>query len=171
MRVLGGIGRIAAFGLLVGLAFATGAQAQESEIPVDQVPKAVMDSARAKFPGAKVREAARETEDGKTVYELEMTHDGKTMDVTFQEDGTLALVESEVAEGDVPAVVVQAVKGKYPGAKINLVESVKKGPAVKKEVDYYEFHVTTRDKKSAEAEVDSKGKILKTEEKKATDKD
>jgi hypothetical protein len=31
----------------------------------------------------------------------------------------------------------------YPGAKISLVESVKKGPEVKKEADYYEFHLTT----------------------------
>jgi uncharacterized membrane protein YkoI len=171
MRVRDGIKRIAVFGLLAGFAFASVAKAQEAEIPVDQVPKAVIDSSRAKFPGARIREAARETEDGKTVFELALTHDGKKMDVTFQENGTLVVVESEVAESEVPAVVLQAVNGKYPGAKIGLVESVKKGPDVKKVADYYEFHLTTKDKKSVEAEVDSRGKILNTEEKKATDKD
>jgi uncharacterized membrane protein YkoI len=149
---------------LATLGLASGVRAQEAEIPLDQVPKAVTDSAKAKFPGAKFREAAKETEDGKTVFEIAMTHEDHKMDVTFQEDGTLVLVETEVAEKDVPAVVLKAVKDKYPGGKIDLVESVKKGPAVKKEVDYYEFHLKTADKKSAEVEVDSKGKILNTEE-------
>ena len=162
---------LAAFGLLVGFAMASVAKAQEAEIPLDQVPKGVMDSAKAKFPGAKIREAAKETEEGKTVFELSMTHDGNKMDVTFEENGTLVLVETEVDENEVPAAVVRAAKGKYPGAKINLVESVKKGPNVKKEADYYEIHLTTADKRSAEVEVDSKGKILKTEEKKPGEKD
>jgi uncharacterized membrane protein YkoI len=150
---------------------ASAVRAQEAEIKLDEVPKAVMDSAKAKFPGAKMREAAKETEDGKTVYELSMTHEDHKMDVTFQEDGTLVLVETEVSETELPAAVMGAVKDKYPGGKIKLVESVKKGPEVKKEVDYYEFHLTTADKKSAEVEVDATGKILKTEEKKAKEKD
>jgi len=100
-----------------------------------------------------------------------MTHDERNMDVTFQEDGTLVLVETQVPENEVPAAVSNAVKGKYPGAKIKLVESVKKGPKVKKVADYYEFHLTTADKKSAEVEVDPKGKILKTEEKQGKGKD
>jgi uncharacterized membrane protein YkoI len=172
MRVRDGIERIAVLGLLVSFSLvASAAQAQEAEIPLDQVPKGVMDSARAKFPGARIREAAKETEDGKTVFELALTHDGKTMDVTFQENGTVVLVETEVSENDLPAVVLQAVKGKYPGAVIGLVESVKKGPEIKKAADYYEFQLTTKDKKSIEVEVDTQGKILNTEEKKATDKD
>jgi len=145
--------------------------AQESEIRLDQVPKAVMDAAKAKFPGAKIREAAKETEDNKTLYELEMTHEGHSMDVSFQEDGTIVVVETQLTDNEVPAAVSEAVKAKYPGAKIKLVESVKKGPQVKKEVDYYEFHLTTTDKKSAEVEVDASGKILKTEAKKAEEKE
>jgi uncharacterized membrane protein YkoI len=162
---------VAVAGLLGLFALASGARAQETEIKLDQVPKAVMDSAKAKFPGAKMREASKETEDGKTVFELSMTHEERKMDVTFQEDGTLVLVETEVSEQELPAAVMRAVKDKYPGAKIDLVESVKKGPEVKKEADYYEFHLTTTDKKSAEVEVDASGKILKTEEKKAEQKD
>jgi hypothetical protein len=100
-----------------------------------------------------------------------MKHEGHKMDVTFEENGTLVLVETQVSEDDVPAASMKAVKDKYPGAKINLVESVKKGAEVKKEVDYYEFHLTTSDKKSAEVEVDTNGKILKTEEKNAGEKD
>src|SRR5689334_14623356 len=95
-------GWAAVVGILGLFGLASGARAQEEEIALDKVPKAVMDSAKAKFPGAKVHEAAKETEDGKTVFELEMTHDEHRMDVTFQEDGTLVLVETRVEEKDVP---------------------------------------------------------------------
>jgi hypothetical protein len=155
----------------------SGAEAQEVEIKLEQVPKAVMDSAKAKFPGAEHRGAAKETEEGKTAYEISMTHEGHKMDVTFQEDGTLVLVETEVPEAELPAAVLQAAKDKYPHSKIKLAESVKKGPKVKKEVDYYELHLTTADNKSAELELDSQGKILKpasstkAEEKESKEKD
>jgi hypothetical protein len=160
---------VVAAGLLGLFALASGARAQEVEIKLDQVPKAVMDSAQAKFSGAKIREASKETEDGKTVFELSMIHEDRKMDVTFQEDGTLVLVETEVSEKELPAAVLRAVKDKYPSGKIDLVESVKKGAKVKKEVDYYEFHLTTVDKKSAEVEVDSTGKILNNDQRKEKD--
>jgi uncharacterized membrane protein YkoI len=158
-------GWMAVVGLLGLFGLATGARAQESKVPLDQVPKAVMDASKAKFPGAKIREASKETEDGKTVFELSMTHEDHQMDVTFQENGTLVVVETTIRENEVPETVMRAVKGKYPGAKIDLMESVKKGPQLKKEADYYEFQLTTAAKKSVEIEVDATGKILNTEEK------
>jgi uncharacterized membrane protein YkoI len=164
-------GGMVVVGILGLLGLGSGVCAQEVQIKLDQVPKAVMESARAKFPGAVHRGAARETEEGKTVYELALTHEGHRMDVTFQENGTLVLIETEVPEAEVPAPVRKAAQDKYPGAKINLAESVKKGPQVKKGVDYYELHLTTADKKSAEIEVDAQGKILGTEEKKANEKE
>jgi uncharacterized membrane protein YkoI len=155
---------MAAAGVFGLFTLVSGARADETDIALDQLPKEVASAAKAKFPGAKWREAAKETEDGKTLYEIAMTHDGHKMDVTFQPDGTLELVETEVPESELPGAVTKGVTDKYPGAKIDLVESVKKGPSVKSEVDYYEFHLTTADKKSVEIEVDGKGKILKTEE-------
>jgi uncharacterized membrane protein YkoI len=163
LRTLIRAGAAGALGVVV-LAAGAGARAQEAEIPVSQVPKPVMDSARAKFPGATVREAAKETEDGKTVFELSLTHENHRMDVTFEANGTLVLVETEVPEAELPAVVTRAAREKYPHAKIDLAESVKKGPAVKKDVDYYELHMTTADKKKVEVEVDGTGKVLNTEE-------
>jgi uncharacterized membrane protein YkoI len=164
-------GRAAVAVVLGMFTLASGVEAQETEIKLDQVPKVVMDSAKAKFPGAKMREASKEIEDGKTVFELSLIHENRKMDVTFQEDGTLVVVETVVPAKELPAAVMQAVKDRYPGAKINLVESVKKGPRLKQQADYYELHLTRSDKKSAEVEVDASGKILKTEEKQAKEND
>jgi uncharacterized membrane protein YkoI len=160
LRAASWAGAVAAMGWLVA---ATAARADEETIPLDKVPAPVLKAAKAKFPGATLREASKETEDGKTFYEVAMTHEGRKMDVSFEANGTLVLVETEVPEAELPAAVAKAVKDKYPGAKVNLVESIKKGPEVKKEADYYEFHLTTADKKSVEVEVDGRGKILKSE--------
>jgi len=152
---------------LFGLVLST--RAQEAAVGLDQVPKVIMDSARAKFPAAKIKAASKETENGKTVFELEMTNENRNMDVTFEENGTLAMVETSIPEAEASAAAIKAVKDRYPGAKINLVESVKKGAELKREVDYFEFHLTAADKKSVEVEVDPAGKILKTEVKTEAD--
>ena len=128
-----------------------------------------MDSARAKFPGGEIKEASKETEDGKTLYELEMKHDGRNMDVTFKEDGTLVLVETAIPEKEVPEAVMKAVLGKYPGAKLKLAESVKKGPG--EEGSRLLRASPRRRRESVEVEVDALGKILETEEKKASGKE
>lgn len=152
---------------LVPLAACSVARAQEAEIPLNQVPRAVMDSAKTKFPGARIKEAAKETEEGKTLFELEMTHEGHNMDVSFKEDGTLVVVETQLAVKELPSSVVNAVEAKYPHSKVRLAESVKKGPDVSSRVDHYELHLTTADKKSVEVEISPAGKILNTETKKA----
>src|SRR4051794_30582631 len=99
---------MAVVGALGLFTLATSVRAQEEEIPLDKVPKAVSDSTKEKFPGARLREAAKETEDGKTVYEVAITHEGHKMDVTFLSDGTLELVETEVPEAELPAAVAKA---------------------------------------------------------------
>lgn len=157
-------GWVAVVGLVGVLGLGPGARADEEEIPLDRVPKAVIDAGKALFPRARVREASKETERGATVYELAMTNEGRRTDATFREDGTLVLVEVQVPEKDVPAAVLRPVKDKYPGATIVWVESVRKGPRLKDAADYYELHITTAGGKSVELEVDATGKILNTEE-------
>ena len=158
-------------GLLAVLGLASGTRAQDEGIPLDRVPKAVMDSAKAKFPGAQIKVASEETEDGKPpVYALEMKHHRHNVDVTFKADGTVVLVETAVPEKELPKVVRRAVVHRYPGASVMGAESVKKGPEVKKQADYYEFYLMTADEKPALVQVDPNGKVLKPEQKTAVRK-
>jgi hypothetical protein len=148
-------------GLLAVLGLASGTRAQEEKIPLDRVPKAVMDSAKARFPGAEIKVASEETEDGKPpVYALEMKHHRRNVDVTFKVDGTVVLVETAVPAKELPKVVRRAVEHRYPGACVMGADSVKKGPEVKKKADYYEFYLMTADQRPALVKVDPKGKVL-----------
>ena len=99
---------VAGFLAVLGLAPVT--RAQDEGIPVDRVPKAVINAAKAKFPGAKIQQASEETEDEKTVYSLEMKHQRHNLDVTFKGDGTVVLVDTAVTTKELPKVVLRAVE-------------------------------------------------------------
>jgi hypothetical protein len=146
-------------GLLAVLAPVT--RAQDEVIPLDRVPKAVMSAAKARFPGAQIQRATEEAEDGKPpVYSLEMKHQRHDLDVTFQGDGTLVLVETAVPQKELPKVVLRAVAQQYPGASLRHAGAVRKGPEVKKTADYYQFYLVSADNKPRLVKVDPKGKVL-----------
>jgi hypothetical protein len=167
MRTKRGMRFMTVAGFLAVLGLASGTRAQEEQIPLRRVPKAVMDSAKAKFPGAKVMAASEETEEGKPpVFALKMRQQYHTVDVTFDVDGTVVLVETDVYPKDLPKVVLRAVERKYPGAGLRGVVSVKKGPEVKK-ADHYEFYLVKVDKKPALVKVAPDGRVLYPEEKTA----
>ena len=155
-------------GLLAVLGLASGTRAQEQKIPPDRVPKAVMNSAKVRFPGAEIKVASEETEDGKpTVIALEMKHHRHDVNATFKVDGTVVQVATAVPAKKLPEVVRRAVEHRYPGASVMGADSVTTGPEVKKKADYYEFYLLTADQKPALVQVDPHGKVLKPEAKTA----
>lgn len=134
------------------------AKAEDEKLALDKVPAAVMKAVKAKFPGAQVREAEKEVEDGKTTYEIALTHDGHKMDVSVKEDGTILEVEKELAVKDLPKAVAAAVKAKYPKGSVTKAEEI-----TADDKKTYEVVVAVEGKKPFEIELDSKGKILEDE--------
>jgi hypothetical protein len=147
-------------GLLAVLGLASATRAQEGKIPLHRVPKAVLTAAKARFSGAEIKQASKETQDGEQVFVLGMKHNRHNMDATFKVDGTVVLVETDVPAKELPKVVLQAVLQGYPGATVRGAESVNKGPEVKKEADYYQFYLLTAGGRPALVKVDPDGKVL-----------
>jgi hypothetical protein len=142
MRTRRGMRSMTVAGLLAVLGLASAARAQEEKVPLHRVPGTVLKSAKARFPGAEIKQATKETEDGEPVFALGMKHHRHVMDVTFKVDGTVVLVETDVTAKEVPKVVLEAIQQSYPGATVRGAESVIKGPEVKK-ADYYQFYLLT----------------------------
>lgn len=92
------------------LAAGTSARAKEERVPLDRVPKAVVDAVKAKFPDAKLTEAEKKTEDGKTTYEIELEHKGQEYAVSATAEGKITEVEREVEIKDLPKAVTDAIK-------------------------------------------------------------
>jgi uncharacterized membrane protein YkoI len=147
---------LAAF-VLLGTA---AARADEEKVPLDKLPKAVTEAVKAKFPGAELVSAGKETENGQLLYEVALKHKGHKMDVTFKADGTLVSVEKEITAQDLPKAVAKTLADKYPKATFTKVEEETKDGKVT-----YEVVLVTAEKKTFEVVLSPDGKIVKEESK------
>ena len=146
------------------------ARADESKVATSEVPKAGLAAVKAMFPGAEIKGAAKETEDGKTVFEVTLTQKGSNIDVTVSEDGKIQLVEKQIADKDLPAAVRRALDARYPKATYKIIEQVDNVKDGKSSLDFFEALLVTADKETLEVQIAPDGKI-KAEEKKQSDKD
>lgn len=163
MRHCGKFGVLAVLGLC---GFAASARADEQKISVDQLPPAVMNAVKAKYPEAKIKEAAKDVEEGKTTYEVSLTDRGQSLDVSFQPNGTIVAIERQIKVSELPAAVTAALKQKYPKAELESAEELTEDGKVT-----YEVVVELENDKDYEVVLDRSGKILKTEEIKEDEKD
>ena len=130
------------------------------KISPDKLPKAVADAIKARFPDGKVTSAEKENEDGKTVFDIELTSGGLKYEMDMLEDGTIVEIEKEIKE--VPAVVTKAIEGKYPKAKI--VEVMERSTVKDKKETPTDYEVTIEDGgKKSEVIVSLDGKSVKSE--------
>jgi uncharacterized membrane protein YkoI len=144
---------------------ALAAQAAEEKVDLKDVPKAVLDAVKAKFPGAKLKEASKEKDKGKTVYELSIQHEGHKIDVSLTSDGKIVSIEKQIAFKALPKPVADAFKKKYAKAKVSAVEEVTAGKKIT-----YEIHFTVG-KKKMEIVYDPEGKVVNVEEEKGEKKE
>src|SRR4051794_7041704 len=85
---------LAVFGVVAGsVGFL---RADDDKSPLDKVPAAVAKAAKKRFAKAEVVGASKETEDGKTVYEVSVKDAGHKTDATFTEDGKLVSMERQI---------------------------------------------------------------------------
>jgi uncharacterized membrane protein YkoI len=68
------------------------------EMTLDQVPPAVRATIEAQAAGAKIEEVDKETENGATVYETDVTVEGKEYEIKVAEDGKL--ISKKLEEDD-----------------------------------------------------------------------
>ncbi|HEV2022129.1 MAG TPA: hypothetical protein VGQ94_06330 [Terriglobales bacterium] len=140
-----------ALALLLGAS----APAQAKKLKKSDLPAAVQKTADEQSEGAMIRGYTRELDGGKVVYEVEMTVQGHSRDVTIAPDGSVVAVEEEVAVDALPAPVREGLQKKAGAGAIARVESITKhGKLVA-----YEADVRTG-KKRSEIQVGPDGKPL-----------
>jgi hypothetical protein len=147
------------------------ARGDEAKVALGDVPKAGLEAVKAMFPAAEIQGAAKETEEGKTFFEVTLKQKGRTIDVTIGIDGKIQLVEKEISDKDLPKTVREALDAKYPKATYKIVESVESVKDGKPTLDFYEAMLITADKRALEVQVLPDGKIKNEETKKSGDKD
>ena len=153
-------------GAVVGLLLLTMAATADDKakkiekIKLEDAPQTVRDAVEGRFPGAKVSTTERETENGKVVYEVALTHKDCKYELHIKDDGTIEAIEKEINLKDVPEAVLKAVKNKYPDATIQAAMEVNKVKDKKETPDHYLIAIKIGDKKT-EINVSLDGKAVK----------
>jgi hypothetical protein len=142
-----------------GLLLAGTASAQEKKIKRSDLPPAVEKTVAAQSAGATIRGFSTEKEKGQTLYEVEMTVNGHSKDITMAADGSIIEIEEQVALDSLSPEVKAGLQAKAGKGKILKVESLTK----KDKLVAYEAQVETNGKKS-EVQVGPDGKPLDHEE-------
>ena len=99
-----------------------------------QLPAAVTAAFKQACPNATIRGTSKETEGGKTVYEVESVENGRARDFIYRADGTMVEAEEEMNPADLPAPVTAGVKKLYPTATIAVAEKMTRGTTVQYEL-------------------------------------
>ena len=141
------------FGLAISLT------ASEKKIKKSDLPAAVQKTADEQSQGATVKGYNQEVENGKTYYEVELTVNGHSKDVSMDADSKVVEIEEEVALTSLPDAVHKGLTDQAKGGKITRVESLTKGG----KLVAYEAQVVTG-KKRSEIQVGPDGNPLKHKE-------
>ena len=144
---------------LASLLFCMPVLAQEKKLKKSELPAAVQKTADEQSKGATVRGYSTETEDGKVSYEVQLTVNGKTRDISMDASGVITEVEDQVEFASLPDAVQSGLKKKAGAGKILSVVSLTK----KDKLVAYEAVVETAGKKK-EVQVGPDGKPLAHEE-------
>jgi uncharacterized membrane protein YkoI len=129
--------------------------ASERRVAMDDLPGPVQEAVREYTKGLKVIGFEEETEDGKTLYEVEVRVDGKTRDILFDATGKVVEDEMEVALDSIPEAARSALEQAAGGGEINKVEAVTKDG-----ITVYEAKIK-KDGKKSEVVVGADGMIQK----------
>jgi uncharacterized cupredoxin-like copper-binding protein len=110
----------------------TAGVAQEAKKPAATaaLPATVATAFTKAYPDAVIKNSSKETENGKVVYEVESVDKGLNRDLLYAADGTVLECEEQVAEADIPAPVLAALKQLYPKATVTKAEKTTKGQAI-----------------------------------------
>jgi uncharacterized membrane protein YkoI len=125
--------------------------AKEQKVTLEQLPAAVQAAVKEHSKGATVKGFAIESEDGKKLYEAELTVDGHAKDISFDETGAVASIEEETTLDKIPAPARAAFEKAARNGKITIVEVVTEGGKTS-----YEAEISNG-KKTSEVAVDAAG--------------
>jgi hypothetical protein len=146
------------------LILAASAKSAEEDITLDKVPKLVLDAAKARFKGANLLGAAKETDEekgGQLVYEVSLKYKGQRIDALFTPRGEMFLYEAQITARDLPLAVTKSLDARYPKATYKQYEQLYKVENKREKLECYEVQLETADtKRTMEVQVSEAGKII-----------
>jgi len=132
---------------------AKSAPAAKAADPAAKLPAPILTAFRTSYPNATIKNASKETENGKTVWEVESIDNGLARDLIYNPDGTVLEFEEQIDPASLPAAVSAALKAKYPKATITKAEKLMKGTTIT-------YETALKGAALASVEITPEGKIV-----------
>lgn len=137
------------------MALITTARADQEKIPLDKVPKAVLEAVKAKFPKGELTGAEKETDGEKVTFEVKLLDNKRKFEVVANPDGKILAVEKVLEPSELPKPVTEALDAKYPKAKIKKAEEVTADEKIT-----YEVVLITADTETVKVILNAEGKLV-----------
>ncbi len=118
--------RLGITSVVIVLAACTVVVAQEKKLKREQLPPAVEKTVARESQGATIKGFATEIENGKRLYEVDLTVDGRSKDISMDKNGNIVEVEAEVAMDSLPAAVQEGLRKAARAGTIGKIESLTK---------------------------------------------
>jgi uncharacterized membrane protein YkoI len=131
----------------------TAARTAPHAVDLSKYPPAVRATIESETRNATIKHVSKETEKGKTNYEVETMVDGKSRDIIIDPTGKVVEVEQQIPLEAAPAAVQDALKSQ--GKLLKLEAVLRDG------VMTYEAAVQTTTGKATEVALDAEGKPIK----------
>ena len=128
-------------------------EGKEAKVQLKNLPPAVRATVEAETKNATIKGLSKETEKGKTVYELESLVNGRTRDLMIDSAGKVYVVEEQLDADKAPPSVRSALEAK--GTIVVLESVLENGKTT------YEGQVKTKAGKKLTMELDADGKPVK----------
>jgi hypothetical protein len=150
---------LAVVSLITGFVVITTAQAQEKKIKREDLPPAVEKTVTEQSQGATIKGFTTEVDKGKRLYEVELTVNGRSKDISMDKDGKIVEVEEEVAMDSLSPEVKAGLTKAAGSGTVTKVETLTKGSklvayeaSVKNGTKHSEVQVGPNGEKSAHEE-------------------
>ena len=134
--------------------------AQEEAVPLDQIPKKVMDALRSKFPNAKIDKCTKAKDGNDVVYDIEFKQEGRKCEADIKEDGTYINYEKAIEAKDLPKAVRAALEKRYPKSTMKEIMEETEVKGKQEKLSAYEVVLTTADSREVEVRLAPDGMIL-----------
>lgn len=144
--------------LLMAVAVSAQTFIKETPIPKFDVPDVVLNAFKSAYPHSEARGYTKVEVDGTPFYKIESVEKGTHRDISYGSDGSVAKIEERILAADLPAAAQQAIREKYPDAKISFAEKVSQRDQLG-----YNANVKQRDK-LFHLEFDANGKLTSARE-------
>ena len=128
-------------------------EGKEAKVQLKSLPPAVRATVEAETKNATIKGMSKETEKGKTVYELESLVNGRTRDLMIDSAGKVYVVEEQLDADKAPPSVRSALEAK--GTIVVLESVLENGKTT------YEGQVKTKAGKKVTMELDADGRPVK----------